>query len=89
MAMLMPSIGFCLMPLTTSGAWMPVAYFTSHPSAQQQKRREHAQRYTAQSKVADLFGWNTGSTPGASKTFQPRGCGLISITVIASAAAIC
>src|SRR2546428_10194664 len=28
-------------------------------------------------------GWNTGSTPGASKTFQPQRCGLISITVIA------
>jgi hypothetical protein len=25
------------------------------------------------------FAWNTGSTPGASKTFQPQACGLISI----------
>ena len=28
------------------------------------------------------FAWNTGSTPGASKTFQPQRCGLISMTVI-------
>jgi hypothetical protein len=28
------------------------------------------------------FSGNTGSTPGASKTFQPQRCGLISITVI-------
>jgi hypothetical protein len=28
------------------------------------------------------FTWNTGSTPGDSKTFQPQGCGLISRTVI-------
>jgi hypothetical protein len=29
-----------------------------------------------------LTAWNTGSTPGASKTFQPQRCGLISMTVI-------
>jgi hypothetical protein len=32
--------------------------------------------------MASSFVGNTGSTPGASKTFQPRGCGLISISVI-------
>ena len=31
----------------------------------------------------------TGSTPGASKTFQPKGCGLISMTVIERAALGC
>jgi len=30
-----------------------------------------------------FFVKKTGSTPGASKTFQPLRCGLISITVIA------
>jgi len=53
---------------------------------------KNSQTFIGQDRIthrAQLIAWSfsgkTGSTPGPSKTFQPQRCGLISISVIATA----